>query len=106
MMTGRKSGIMMRGRETETYVGGGLEPLAGTENVIDAAPALSGAVQSEAGLAYEALKVALKEYCFVLDSAFSELEDLVCAPGSERGGKVMEVQIDHSMDVQKEVANE
>lgn len=46
------------------------------EDVIEVTPAASDALKPEAGSAPQALKVVLREYCFVKDTSFNELEDL------------------------------
>lgn len=46
------------------------------ENVIDVTVAASSAPQPEARSAFQVLKIATKEYCFVKDTAFNEPEFL------------------------------
>lgn len=46
------------------------------QNIISAAPAVSGALQLGAEFAYRMFKVAMTEYRFVKSSSFNKLEDL------------------------------
>lgn len=77
MMTdGRQSRRLKRSGENEAGVVAGLRPSAKAEDVIDTTPAYSGALRSEAGSAYQMLKVAVYDYCSVRDTDFNELQDL------------------------------
>lgn len=57
-------------------VGAELESSAKAEDVTEAMPADSGALQSEVRSAYQSLNVSMKEYRFIRDATFNELEDL------------------------------
>lgn len=52
------------------------ESAANVENVIGVTPPASGALQPEVELAFQMFKVAIREYCFIKETSFSELEDL------------------------------
>lgn len=54
----------------------GLSPSAKVRNAIDATSTVSGASQSGSKLAYQLLKLATTENCFVKDAASNLLEDL------------------------------
>lgn len=50
--------------------------MAKEENIIDAAPAVSGNLRPEAGSAYEVPRIAVKEYCLVSNAVCTELRNL------------------------------
>lgn len=76
MTIGPQSRKVMRVGENKAAVWAGLDPPAKAENVTDATPVSSVALQSRAVSIYQVLKVATKEYCFVRYEVPNELEDL------------------------------
>lgn len=95
MMTGHWGRKRMRGAENEAGVRAGQGPLAQSESVADATPADSNALRLEAECDYQVLKFTMKEYCFVWEAAFNELEDLHKAKtGSASSEKVITILAD------------
>lgn len=51
----------------------GLQSLAELENVTEATPATSGALEPKAKLAFEVLELAMLKYCSVRDTSITDL---------------------------------
>lgn len=95
MRSGRHCKNVLKRRKSKAGVraGQGSSGKAGEVNV--AAPVISGAVRSKAGSAYQVLEVAKKEYWFVRERAFNELEELYeVESGSALSGKINAVLAD------------